>query len=62
VTRNKTSVNIASIGINILSILVFLYIYYSIKDEWVLLPVFFFAGVLIFEVRKILKQNDRYNF
>ena len=61
-TQNKTSVNIASIGINILSILVFLYIYFSIKDEWVLLPVFFFAGVLIFEVRKILKQNDRYNF
>ena len=28
----KTSVNIASIGINILSILVFLYIYFSIKD------------------------------
>ena len=61
-TKYKASVNIASLGINILSIAVFLYIYYSIKDEWVLLPVFFFASILIFEVRKILKENDRDNF
>tara|TARA_S200000501_G_scaffold166804_1_gene157152 strand:+ start:3714 stop:3902 length:189 start_codon:yes stop_codon:yes gene_type:complete len=58
----KASVNIASIGINILSIAVFLYLYYSTKDEWVLLPVFFFVSVLIFEVRKIIKENDRDNF
>ena len=61
-TKYKASVNIASVGINILSIAVFLYIYYSTKDEWVLLPVFFFASVLIFEVKKILKKNDRDNF
>ena len=60
--RYKASVNIASIGVNILSIAVFLYLYYSTKDEWVLLPVFFFVGVLIFEVRKIIKENDRDNF
>ena len=60
--KYKASVNIASAGINILSIAVFLYIYYSTKDEWVLLPVFFFASVLIFEVKKILKENDRDNF
>ena len=60
--KYKTSVNVASVGINILSIVVFLYIYYSTKDEWVLLPVFFFASVLIFEVKKILKENDRDNF
>ena len=60
--KYKSSVNIASVGINILSIAVFLYIYYSTKDEWVLLPVFFFASVLIFEVKKILKENDRDNF
>ena len=61
-TKYKASVNIASVGINILSIAVFIYIYYSTKDEWVLLPVFFFASVLIFEVKKILKENDRDNF
>jgi|TARA_B000000532_G_scaffold186802_1_gene152858 hypothetical protein len=55
--KYKASVNIASVGINILSIAVFLYIYYSTKDEWVLLPVFFFASVLIFEVKKILKEK-----
>ena len=60
--KYKASVNIASVGINILSIAVFIYIYYSTKDEWVLLPVFFFASVLIFEVKKILKENDRDNF
>ena len=60
--RYKASVNIASIGINILSIAIFLYLYYSTKDEWVLLPVFFFVSVLIFEVRKIIKENDRDNF
>ena len=60
--RYKASVNIASIGVNILSIAVFLYLYYSTKDEWVLLPVFFFVSVLIFEVRKIIKENDRDNF
>tara|TARA_Y200000002_G_scaffold250733_1_gene207749 strand:+ start:52 stop:240 length:189 start_codon:yes stop_codon:yes gene_type:complete len=58
----KASVNIASIGINILSIAVFLYLYYSTKDKWVLLPVFFFVSVLIFEARKIIKENDRDNF
>jgi len=58
----KASVNIASIGINILSIAVFLYLYYSTKDEWVFLPVFFFVSLLIFEVRKIIKENDRDNF
>ena len=55
--KYKASVNIASVGINILSIAVFLYIYYSTKDEWVLLPVFFFTSVLIFEVKKILKEK-----
>tara|TARA_B100000900_G_scaffold394553_1_gene392096 strand:+ start:1411 stop:1599 length:189 start_codon:yes stop_codon:yes gene_type:complete len=60
--KYKASVNIASTGINILSIAVFLYLYYSTKDEWVLLPVFFFVGVLIFEMRKIIKENDRDNF
>ena len=60
--KYKAFVNIASVGINILSIAVFLYIYYSTKDEWVLLPIFFFASVLIFEVKKILKENDRDNF
>ena len=60
--RYKASVNIASIGINILSIAVFLYLYYSTKDKWILLPVFFFVSVLIFEVRKIIKENDRDNF
>jgi len=54
-TKYKASVNIASIGINILSIAVFLYLYYATKDEWILLPVFFFVGVLIFEIRKIIK-------
>ena len=60
--KYKASVNIASTGINILSIAVFLYLYYSTKDEWVLLPVFFFVGVLIYEMRKIIKENDRDNF
>ena len=60
--KYKASVNIASVGINILSIAVFVYIYYSTKDEWVLLPVFFFASVLIFEIRKIVKENARDNF
>ena len=55
-TKYKASVNIASIGINILSIAVFLYLYYATKDEWILLPVFFFVGVLIFEIRKIIKK------
>ena len=54
--KYKASVNIASVGINILSIAVFLYIYYSTKDEWVLLPVFFFASVLIFEVKRFLRK------
>ena len=61
-TKYKASVNIASIGINILSIAVFLYLYYETKDEWILLPVFFFVGVLIFEIRKIIKENVRDNF
>ena len=61
-TKYKASVNIASIGINILSIAVFLYLYYETKDGWILLPVFFFVGVLIFEIRKIIKENVRDNF
>ena len=59
--KYKASVNIASIGINILSIAVFIYLYYTTKDEWVLLPAFFFVSNLIFEVRKIFKEHDRDN-
>ena len=60
--KYKASINIASTGINILSIAVFLYLYYATKDIWILLPVFFFVGVLIFETKKVIKENDRDNF
>ena len=60
-TKYKASVNIASIRINILSIAVFLYLYFATRDEWILLPVFFFVGVIagIMNVIKSAKKMQK---